>query len=201
MNGALVAIALTFLFALFGSTHAQSMHVGVRCQDSFQDSWAPDIDIYPACSDFISQISSTDTVDFYFNLENAAPAFESGNANEACNSCGGTDSVDFFFMITHGTIANNNANYAGYAMWNDNSIAWTPTMRFGDSGKGLRHLLVRHLQDFRRSLLEPLANRIRWRPEDWRRRTRPALCGQFDDRRHRLCREYAKRAIHRRVVA
>lgn len=139
MNAALVAFAITFLFALSGSTvHAQSMHVGVRCQDSFQDSWAPDIDIYPACSDFISQIASTDKVDFYFNLENAAPAFQSGNANETCNACGGTDSVDFFFMITHGTIANNNANYAGYAMWNDNSVAWTPNMRFGDSGKDLK---------------------------------------------------------------
>ncbi len=123
--------------ALAGVYHTP-LHVGVRCQDAFQNNWAPEVDVYPACDSFISQIKSTDYVDFYFNLEGAVVAFQNGNGNEDCNPCGGVDSVDFFFMITHGTIANNNADYAGYAMWDDNSIAWTPNMRFGAVGKEVK---------------------------------------------------------------
>jgi hypothetical protein len=137
-----VAAAVVVLFTFFASTadaqYHPPMQIGVRCEDTFQGGYPPDIDVYPACSDFINQIGKTDNVDFYFNLVNAAPAFESGNANETCLACGGVDSVDFFFMITHGTIANNNANYAGYAMWNSGSIAWTPQMRFGDAGKNAK---------------------------------------------------------------
>jgi hypothetical protein len=114
------------------------MHIGVRCQADFQNNWANNVNIYPACSSFINQIQSTDHVDFYFNLHGASVAFQSGNGAETCNPCGGADSVDFFFMITHGTIANNDANYAGYAMWDANSIAWTPDMRLGAAGKQLK---------------------------------------------------------------
>lgn len=143
---------VTTLFA--GSTMAQGhapMHIGVRCQADFQNNWAPYVDVYPACSDFISQIQSTDYVDFYFNLHGAAVAFQSGNAAETCNPCGGVDSVDFFFTITHGTIANNNANYAGYAMWDANGIAWTPYMRLGDSGKNLKVLATFSCDTFKTS--------------------------------------------------
>lgn len=114
------------------------MHVGVRCQADFQNNWANYVNVYPACSAFINQIKASDYVDFYFNLHGAAVAFQSGQAAETCNGCGGVDSVDFFFAITHGTIANNNANYAGYAMWDTNSIAWTPDMRFGSAGKQVK---------------------------------------------------------------
>ena len=99
------------------------MHIGVRCQNDFQYNWAPTIDAYSMCWQFISTINSTDYVDFYFNLHGAAPAFAYGNPAETCNSCGGVDSVDFFFMNTHGGIANNDPNYAGYGMWDYYSAA------------------------------------------------------------------------------
>jgi hypothetical protein len=141
LRNAVLVVAGIAMFTTFTSpAMAADIHFGVRCQDSFQNTWAPTIDVETGCSDFISQIQSSWPVDFYFNLHGAAAAFTSGNANETCNSCGGVDSVDFFFMGTHGTIANNNANYAGYAMWDDNSIAWTPSMRLGDSGKQVKAL-------------------------------------------------------------
>jgi uncharacterized protein DUF6345 len=142
---------MTFLAAPGMAQSHAPMHIGVRCQADFQNTWAPTVDIYPACNDFISQIQSTDYVDFYFNLHGAAVAFQSGNAAEPCNPCGGVDSVDFFFMITHGTIANNNANYAGYAMWDANSIAWTPSMRLGNSGKNLKVLATFSCDTFKTS--------------------------------------------------
>jgi hypothetical protein len=134
---AAIAVLTTFAPAGMAQSHTP-MHIGVRCQADFQNTWAPTVNVYPACSDFINQISSTDHVDFYFNLHGAAVAFTNGNGAEICNGCGGVDSVDFFFMITHGTIANNNADYAGYAMWDSNSIAWTPQMRFGAAGKDVK---------------------------------------------------------------
>jgi hypothetical protein len=135
------------------------VHFGVRCQSDFQGGWAPTIDVYSACSDFINVIKPVEYVDFYFNLHGAQPAFYSGQAAETCNGCGGADSVDFFFMETHGTVANNNPNYAGYAMW-DNScpdtaapgcIAWTPNMRLGSSGQQLKVLATFACDTFKNS--------------------------------------------------
>jgi len=102
--------------------------------------------VYSACSDFISVISPVEYVDFYFNLHGAQPAFYSGQAAETCNGCGGADSVDFFFMSTHGGIANNDANLAGYAMWDNNCadtaypgcMAWSSNYRFGSAGHQLK---------------------------------------------------------------
>ena len=141
------AIAGAFtLMTLASNAMAGTVHFGVRCQSDFQDSWAPTIDVYAACDDFISEIQPYEFVDFYFNLHGAELAFYYGQPAETCNPCGGADSVDFFFMTTHGTIANNNADYAGYAMWDDacagtnppGCIAWTPNMRFGSSGQELK---------------------------------------------------------------
>ena len=147
------SLAAMTVFAASGmaQVYHPPMHVGVRCQADFQNGWAPTVDVYPACSDFISQVQKTDYVDFYFNLHGAAVAFQNGNGAETCNPCGGVDSVDFFFTITHGTIANNNANYAGYAMWDANSIAWTPTMRFGAAGKQVKVLSTFSCDTFKTS--------------------------------------------------
>ncbi len=138
----LLLMASMAIFSLFApAASAQShtpMHVGVRCQADFQNTWAPTVNVYPACSSFINQISATDHVDFYFNLHGGAAGFTKGNAAETCNGCGGADSVDFFFMITHGGIANNDATYAGYAMWDNNTLAWTPDMRLGALGKAVK---------------------------------------------------------------
>ena len=139
-NALFVVAGIAMLTILTSPAMAGSPHFGVRCQSSFQDTWAPTINVNAACNDFISEIQGYWPVDFYFNLHGAQTAFYSGTPSEPCNSCGGVDSVDFFFMMTHGTIANNNANYAGYAMWDDNTIAWTPSMRFGDSGKQVKVL-------------------------------------------------------------
>jgi len=144
---ALVVFAGSIMLTTFASqATAGTVHFGVRCQSDFQNGWAPTIDVYGACSDFISEISPVEYVDFYFNLHGAELAFYNGQALETCNGCGGADSVDFFFMITHGTVANNNADYAGYAMWDaacsgtnpPGCVAWTPNMRFGSAGHQLK---------------------------------------------------------------
>jgi len=146
VRNALMVVASSAMLATFASHASAQTHFGVRCQSAFEDGWAPTIDVYSACDDFINEISPVHPVDFYFNLEGAQLAFYNGQAAETCNGCGGADSVDFFFMITHGTIASNNADYAGYAMWDDacsgtnppGCIAWTPDMRFGSAGHQLK---------------------------------------------------------------
>lgn len=140
-RNALLVVAGITMFTIFTSpAMAVSLHFGVRCQDSFQYTWAPTFPFEIACSDFIGVIQGTWPVDFYFNLHGAQTAFYSGTAAEPCNPCGGVDSVDFFLLGTHGTIASNNANYAGFAMWDNKTTAWTSYMRLGDSGKQVKVL-------------------------------------------------------------
>ena len=147
-NAFLAVAGTVMLCSLAAPASAGTVHFGVRCQSDFQGGWAPTIDVYASCSDFISMIQPVEYVDFYYNLHGAQPAFYSGQGAETCLGCGGADSVDFLYISTHGTVANNNANYAGYAMW-DNScpdtaapgcIAWTPNMRLGGSGQQLKVL-------------------------------------------------------------
>jgi hypothetical protein len=142
----LAAAGAVVLMSIPPTAMAGNVHFGVRCQSDFQSGWLPTIDVYGACSDFINEIQPVEYVDFYFNLHGAQPAFYNGQGAETCNPCGGADSVDFFVMSTHGGIANNNANYAGYAMWDDacsgtnppGCMAWTPNMRFGSAGQQLK---------------------------------------------------------------
>jgi len=113
----LIVVAGFTMFTIFASPASATVHFGVRCEGSFQDNWAPTIDVYDGCDNFISVIGPNYPVDFYFNLQRAQPAFEYGNADETCNGCGGVDSVDFFFMSTHGDSNIAAVNNAVYAMW------------------------------------------------------------------------------------
>jgi hypothetical protein len=138
-----LVLAAGIAAASFGAVPAQAqfhypMHIGVRCQSDFQNSWNPTINMYPMCNNFINDMRGTDTVDFYFNLHGANVAFTSGNGAETCKACGGADSVDFLLIATHGGIANNDPNYAAYAMWDKDSFAWTNDMRLGASGQQLK---------------------------------------------------------------
>jgi Family of unknown function (DUF6345) len=139
-NALIVVAGIAMLTSFTSPATAETLHFGVRCQDTFQSTWAPTLDVEAACSDFISTIQSYWPVDFYFNLHGAQTALYSGTAAETCNSCGGVDSVDFFLMSTHGTIASNDHHYTGYAMWDDNTIAWTSSMRLGDAGRQVKVL-------------------------------------------------------------
>lgn len=116
-----------------------AIQYGLRCQGDFQNGWLPDINVYPFCDNFINQIGSN-YIDFYYNLHGAQPDFYYGEPQETSRSAGGIDSVDFFVMSTHGGIANNDADYAGYAMWDDHVLAWTPSMRLGSRGREVKAL-------------------------------------------------------------
>lgn len=141
---------ITLLALCVSPAMAGTIHYGSRCQGTFQNGWAPDINVDPICSNFDSQIVTTggNIVDFYFNLHGGENSLNYGNPSETCDSCGGADSVDFFIMSTHGTIASNNADWAGYAMWDQSCpgggspgcFAWTTNMRFGSQGKELKAL-------------------------------------------------------------
>ena len=111
------------------------MHIGVRCQNDFQNNYDPTIDAYSMCSNFINTIRRTDWVDFYFNLHGANVAFSNGNPAETCNPCGGADSVDFFLMYTHGGI---DSSQSRWAMWDFQTRAWSGSMRFGQAGQQLK---------------------------------------------------------------
>ena len=136
---AIAAIAISTVFATPGRAqfYHYPLHVGVRCQDDFQNNWNATIDAYSMCgNNFINTIQSTDRVDFYFNLHGASVAFNYGDPTETCNGCGGADSVDFFLMNTHG--GNWAWNEAVYAMWDYWSVAWSSLMRLGEAGEQLK---------------------------------------------------------------
>lgn len=122
------------------------MHMGVRCQNDFQYGWAPTIDMYSMCGQFINTIRSTDYVDFYFNLHGASVAFQYGNGAETCNGCGGVDSVDFFFLGTHGF-----TDASGYAMWDLYSGAYLSSMRIGSGGRQAKVFATYACDTFRTS--------------------------------------------------
>jgi Family of unknown function (DUF6345) len=146
---ALIVLAGLTLVATCTPANAQ-LQFGSRCQATFQNGWLPDINVNPICNDFDAQIpvGEFNTVEFYYNLHGAVNSFQYGNSEETSKSWGGPDSVDFFVMSTHGGIANNNADVAGYAMWDESCpgtiypgcTAWTDTMRFGSSGRQLKAL-------------------------------------------------------------
>jgi hypothetical protein len=125
-------LTIVILLGLLGvpasaGTHAP-MHIGIRCQSDYQNNWNPTIDAYTMCgNNFKNTISSTDTIDFYFNLHGAVPAFVNGNGAETCTPCGGVDSVDFFLMYTHGGIESD--TNAIFGMWDFQSLARTSPMR------------------------------------------------------------------------
>jgi hypothetical protein len=147
VRNALIAMAAITMLTIFASpAMATTIHFGVRCQSDFQNGWAPTIDVYGECDNFISQIGASGPVDFYFNLHGAQNAFYYGQAAETCDSCGGVDSVDFFYMSTHG---GDDSTQAVYAMWDASCpgdqgwpgcIAQTPDMRIGSSGKQAKAL-------------------------------------------------------------
>jgi len=145
-NALIVMFAITMLMTFASSAMASTINFGVRCQSDFQNGWAPTIDVYGECDNFISQIETEYPVDFYFNLHGAQDAFYSGQAAETCESCGGVDSVDFFYMSTHG---GESGDQAVYAMWDASCpgdagwggcIAQALSMRLGDSGKQVKAL-------------------------------------------------------------
>jgi hypothetical protein len=137
-RNALIVVAGFTMFTIFTLPASATVHFGVRCEDTFQDNWAPTIDVYGGCDNFISVIETAYPVDFYFNLQGAQPAFEYGNADETCNGCGGVDSVDFFFMSTHGDSNIAQVNNAVYAMWDYQTWASAYQMRLGDSGRQVK---------------------------------------------------------------
>jgi hypothetical protein len=145
-NALIVMAGLTMLMTFTSPAVAGTVHFGVRCQSDFQNGWAPTIDVYGECDNFINEIDPVEYVDFYFNLHGAQPAFYYGQGAETCNGCGGVDSVDFFYMSTHG---GESGSVAAYAMWDascSGSSGWpgcvaeTPRMRLGSSGKQLKAL-------------------------------------------------------------
>jgi Family of unknown function (DUF6345) len=120
-----------------GSTQSATIygpdyHFGVRCQNDFQNGWAPTINTYSQCDAFINTFTpSGETEDFYFNLHGAAGAMTYGNPSETCTPCGGTDSTQIFYLNTHGGVCGSNC--AAYAMWNQNTSAYVQNMVLGSS--------------------------------------------------------------------
>ena len=76
--GALGLTAISFPSHANDIPHSP-MHIGVRCQDDFQNNYDATIDAYSMCGNFINTIRRTDWIDFYFNLHGANVAFSSGN--------------------------------------------------------------------------------------------------------------------------
>jgi hypothetical protein len=134
-----LACAMAVMFTAAAPAQAQAyhdpMHYGVRCQDDFENAWNPTIDTYSMCDNFITRMSGTDYIDFYFNLHGAAPTFNNGDPTETCDACGGVDSVDFYFMSTHG---GTDSTDAFYTMWDQDSSAFSSLMRFGEAGEQVK---------------------------------------------------------------
>jgi hypothetical protein len=156
-NALLLMAGIAMLTIFSSSASAATIHFGVRCEDTFQNNWAPNIDVYGECDNFISEIETIQPVDFYFNLQGAQLDFYYGQPGETCKACGGVDSVDFFYMSTHGGVSGDQAVYAmwdascpGDAGWGG-CIAQTPSMRIGSSGKQAKALATFSCDTFENS--------------------------------------------------
>jgi hypothetical protein len=148
-KSALTLAALLTAAPLANAAWHSPMHVGVSCQQGFQDNWLEAGDAWSRCSNFINTIRNSDYVDFYYNLAGAWVRFYSYRPEEPCDACGGADSVDFYFMNTHGGIYD--WFTAQYAMWDQYSDAWTYYMRFGDKGRQLKVFATFSCDTFRTS--------------------------------------------------
>ncbi len=109
-----------------------SVQFGTRCQQDYQNGWQVDVgsnDVWNRCGNFHNSMSWASR-GFYYNLHGAKAGFE--NADSCGWGCGYVDSVDFFYTNTHGGTTSTNATWA---MWDQNSLAFSSQMRLGASGR------------------------------------------------------------------
>lgn len=120
------------------STSAAVVHprlqVGVRGAQDYQNTWQVTLgNAWNNCYGFGSQISSTDSWTYYYNLVGAKPALE--ETGDAWGTAyGSADTVDLFFMETHG---GNWGSDAVWAMWDQGSLVYSTAMRLGDDSQQL----------------------------------------------------------------
>jgi hypothetical protein len=106
------------------------LRFGVRGQDSYDANWCSTLgNAWNNCWGFISQLSSTDTNAYYYNLVGAKSTFET-TGDSWGDAYGSLDVVDMFFGETHG--GNWGANSV-WAMYENGSVAYSTSMRLGDN--------------------------------------------------------------------
>jgi hypothetical protein len=110
------------------------MQIGVRGASDYQNGWQGTLpNAWNNLYGFGSTMSSTDDWMYYYNLVGAkAPLEETGDAWG--HAYGSADTVDLLFLETHG---GNFGWAAAWAMWDQNSLAYSTSMRLGDDARQL----------------------------------------------------------------
>ncbi len=112
----------TIQAALPGQAIPNAMPFGTMCQADFQNNWQTTLGwTWNRCGGFNSVFSQIATQVFYYNLVGLKPYIET------TWDAWGADSVEFLYMSTHGGAFNGTA---AYAMWDQNQLAYTTSMRF-----------------------------------------------------------------------
>jgi len=95
---------------------------GTGCQQTFENNWQAGLShVWAECSRWNSRFSAVADFKWYYNLNGGKGWWQqpSGYGNNL-------DTVNFFYGNTHGGAFNGTA---AYAMWNQNSLAYTSSMR------------------------------------------------------------------------
>src|SRR5256885_1856001 len=112
---------------------AQNAHAvarfGTECQADYQNNWQVNLEhSWKRCSWFNDELDDTDTKVFYYNLDGAKPFFETPSDQLEL------DNVHLAYVNTHG---GGWSTKSVWAMWNQNVLAESTSMRLGDESYGL----------------------------------------------------------------
>ncbi len=123
------ALLAAFLLTTITSSPAEAVaRFGTGCQESYQNGWLTTLSyVYERCSGFNNELDDTDTKVFYYSLVNAKGWWEFGGDQ------GTLDNVHLFYGSTHGGTS---STASRWTMWNQNTRAFSTSMRLGDESYG-----------------------------------------------------------------
>ena len=128
-TSARVALLAAFLSTTFASTPASAVaRFGTACQKSYEGSWLETLSYsYDRCGRFNNELDDTDTKIFYYSLVDAKWWWEGAGDQLTL------DNVHLFYGSTHGGTS---SSWSRWAMWNDQTRAYSSNMRLGNEAVG-----------------------------------------------------------------
>jgi len=117
------------LLLVFGASVIAAARFGTGCQREYQNNWQAELSYtWNRCGWFNNELDDTDTKVYYYNLHGAKWWWETGGDQLTL------DNVHLFYASTHG---GGWPTKAVWAMWDQNKLAESTSMRLGDEATGL----------------------------------------------------------------
>lgn len=121
-----VVLWLGFFISLLCATQlAHAGRFGTQCQQSYQNGWQTTLpNSWDRCAWFNDELNDTDTQVYYYDLHGAKYWWESTDE---------LDRVNLVYVNTHG---GGWSTASVWAMWDQDSLAYSSAMRLGDQSYG-----------------------------------------------------------------